>query len=103
MASTRARFRRFGAKKSERLSHLYVIGKTGVGKSSLLELLDLQDIAAGRGFVLIDPHRELAERVRIATDVRKDGGTSWTGPPPVNPARFLRAARSLRARLRRGV
>lgn len=43
---------------------MYVIGKTGVGKSTLLEELALQDVAAGRGFALIDPHGDLAERVR---------------------------------------
>lgn len=61
--TARARFRPFGIKEADRLSHLYAIGKTGVGKSTLLELLIRQDIAAGRGFALIDPHGELAERL----------------------------------------
>jgi len=61
--TARARFRRFGIKQADRLSHLYAIGKTGVGKSTLLELLIRQDVAAGRGFALIDPHGELAERL----------------------------------------
>jgi Type IV secretory pathway, VirD4 components len=55
---------RFGIRQRDRLSHLYVLGKTGVGKSTLLERLVLQDVAAGRGFALIDPHGDLAERVR---------------------------------------
>lgn len=55
---------RFGIRQRDRLSHLYVIGKTGVGKSTLLDRLVLQDVAAGRGFALIDPHGDLAERVR---------------------------------------
>jgi stage III sporulation protein SpoIIIAA len=42
---------------------MYVIGKTGTGKSTLLETLALQDIAHGRGMMLIDPHGDLAERV----------------------------------------
>ena len=53
----------FGIRQADRLSHLYVIGKTGVGKSTLLETLALQDLAAGRGFALIDPHGDLAERI----------------------------------------
>ncbi|HKX50367.1 MAG TPA: type IV secretion system DNA-binding domain-containing protein [Candidatus Binatia bacterium] len=59
----RAKHTRFGIRQSDRLSHLYIIGKTGVGKSTLLETLALQDLAAGRGFALIDPHGDLVERV----------------------------------------
>lgn len=55
--------RRFGMKQADRLSHLYVIGKTGVGKSTFLEGLALQDLEAGRGFALIDPHGDLVESV----------------------------------------
>jgi energy-coupling factor transporter ATP-binding protein EcfA2 len=51
----------FGIKQSDRLSHMYLIGKTGVGKSTLLKTLALQDFAAGRGFALIDPHGDLVE------------------------------------------
>ncbi len=42
---------------------MYIIGKTGTGKSTLIEVLIRQDIAAGRGCALIDPHGDLAERV----------------------------------------
>lgn len=51
----------FGIKQVDRLSHMYVIGKTGVGKSTLLGTLALQDFEAGRGFVLVDPHGDLIE------------------------------------------
>jgi len=52
----------FGIKQADRLSHIYMIGKTGVGKSTLLEVLARQDLEAGRGFALIDPHGDLAAR-----------------------------------------
>jgi type IV secretory pathway TraG/TraD family ATPase VirD4 len=55
--------RLFGIKQDDRLSHMYIIGKTGVGKSTLLETLARQDLVAGRGFALIDPHGDLVERV----------------------------------------
>lgn len=58
------RGRLFGIRQRDRLSHVYAIGKTGVGKSTLLEVLARQDLAAGRGFALIDPHGDLAERLR---------------------------------------
>jgi hypothetical protein len=53
----------FGIKQGDRLSHVHVIGKTGTGKSTLLETLFDQDIGAGRGCALIDPHGDLASRV----------------------------------------
>lgn len=54
---------RFGIRQPDRLSHMYLIGKTGVGKSTLLETLARQDLEAGRGFALIDPHGDLVETV----------------------------------------
>lgn len=64
-ARTNARNRRipFGIRQIDRLSHIYIIGKTGVGKSTLIETLARQDLKAGRGFALIDPHGDLAERI----------------------------------------
>lgn len=53
--------RRFGIKQPDRLSHMYVIGKTGVGKSTLLKALALQDFETSRGFALVDPHGDLVE------------------------------------------
>ncbi len=50
----------FGIKQHDRLHHVYVIGKTGVGKSTLLKTLIAQDIAQGRGCALFDPHGDLA-------------------------------------------
>lgn len=47
----------------DRRSHLYVIGQTGVGKSTLLTSLILQDIEAGRGVGILDPHGQLAEEL----------------------------------------
>src|SRR5947209_8058342 len=61
--TSRATYRRFGIRQADRLSHLYALGKTGVGKSTLIELLARQDLAAGRGFALLDPHGELAARL----------------------------------------
>jgi len=51
----------FGIKAVDRLKHLYVIGKTGMGKSTLLENLAAQDIRDGNGMAFIDPHGKTAE------------------------------------------
>ncbi len=53
----------FGAKQRDRRQHMYVIGKTGVGKTALLKNLALQDIRAGHGIGIIDPHGEFVEEV----------------------------------------
>jgi hypothetical protein len=46
----------FGIKQKDRARHLYVIGKTGMGKSTLLENMAIQDIRNGEGIAFIDPH-----------------------------------------------
>jgi hypothetical protein len=47
----------------DRLRHTYLIGQTGTGKSTLLKHLILQDIHAGRGCALLDPHGDLARDI----------------------------------------
>lgn len=53
---------RFGIKTDDRRRHVYLVGKTGMGKSNMLETMIYQDIQAGRGVSLVDPHGELAEK-----------------------------------------
>ncbi len=55
--------RTFGIKNEDRFSHVYVIGKTGTGKSTLIETMALQDLERGNGFALIDPHGDLVARI----------------------------------------
>ncbi|MEY4440676.1 MAG: hypothetical protein RLY49_302 [Candidatus Parcubacteria bacterium] len=52
---------RFGIKQKDRSRHIYVIGKTGMGKSTLLENMAAQDIQQGNGMCFIDPHGKTAE------------------------------------------
>jgi len=51
----------FGIKKKNRRGHIYIIGKTGTGKSTLIENMAISDIKNGNGLALIDPHGDLAE------------------------------------------
>jgi energy-coupling factor transporter ATP-binding protein EcfA2 len=51
----------FGIKAKDRTKHMYVIGKTGMGKSTLLENMAVQDIKNGNGFAFMDPHGQTAE------------------------------------------
>jgi hypothetical protein len=49
--------------KEDRRRHMYILGQTGVGKSTLLENLAVQDMLAGNGFCFIDPHGDTAEKL----------------------------------------
>ncbi|MDD5552121.1 MAG: type IV secretion system DNA-binding domain-containing protein [Candidatus Pacebacteria bacterium] len=51
----------FGIKTDDRRRHMYMIGKTGVGKTAVLKNMAIQDIEAGRGVGVVDPHGEFAE------------------------------------------
>ena len=51
----------FGLKAKDRPRHMYVIGKTGMGKSTLLENMAIQDIQNGEGMCFIDPHGSAVE------------------------------------------
>lgn len=60
---TDARNRRvpFGIRAKDRTRHVYVIGKTGMGKSTILENMAVQDIRNGNGFAFMDPHGKTAD------------------------------------------
>ena len=54
---------RFGIKQKNRRGHMYVVGRTGTGKSTLIENMASHDIEAGYGVAVIDPHGDLAEAI----------------------------------------
>src|SRR3989344_2480792 len=53
----------FGIKRVDRRRHLYIVGKSGVGKSKLLELLIRQDVSYGHGLCIMDPHGDVIEAI----------------------------------------
>lgn len=53
----------FGIRAADRGKHIYVIGKTGMGKSTMLENMAIQDIQNGEGIAFIDPHGSTAEKL----------------------------------------
>lgn len=55
--------RKFGIKVDDRRRHMYLIGKTGMGKTTVIENMVISDIRAGRGITLVDPHGDLVEKV----------------------------------------
>jgi hypothetical protein len=64
----------------DRAQHLYVVGKTGLGKSTLLRNLILQDLYAGRGVGLLDPHGDLAREVLDAVPKGRTGEVLYFNP-----------------------
>ncbi|HSX42099.1 MAG TPA: type IV secretion system DNA-binding domain-containing protein [Candidatus Saccharimonadales bacterium] len=59
----RAKEQKFGIKKPDRRLHSYIIGKTGTGKSTLMENMIFDDIREGRGVAVVDPHGELIDHI----------------------------------------
>ena len=58
--------KKFGIRLADRRSHMYIIGKTGTGKSTLLKTMILQDMDHGHGLALLDPHGDLSADIRKA-------------------------------------
>jgi hypothetical protein len=54
---------KFGIKAIDRTRHMYVIGKTGMGKSTILENMAIQDVQSGDGIVFMDPHGGSADKI----------------------------------------
>jgi len=62
-ANFRNQNKKFGIKTDDRRRHTYVVGKTGMGKTALLENMAIQDIRRGDGIGFVDPHGEAAEKL----------------------------------------
>lgn len=54
---------KFGIKKNDRKYHMYIIGKSGTGKSTFIENMCFSDIVKNHGMAIIDPHGELADKI----------------------------------------
>jgi type IV secretory pathway TraG/TraD family ATPase VirD4 len=98
-ADHRDQDRLFGIKDEDRFSHIYIVGKTGTGKSTLIETMALQDIDRGHGIALIDPHGDLVDRIarqippRRIADVVYLNGADPSQPYGYNPLRHVREDR----------
>lgn len=76
--------RTFGIKQEDRLMHTYIIGKTGTGKSTLLQLMLMQDIRAGRGVCLLDPHGDLVGSVYASIPPERQKDTIYLNVPDLS-------------------
>ena len=55
--------RLFGVKRKDRRQHMYVVGKSGTGKTTLIKNMMIQDIMNGEGVCVVDPHGEFVEEL----------------------------------------
>ncbi|MEK7494567.1 MAG: type IV secretion system DNA-binding domain-containing protein, partial [Patescibacteria group bacterium] len=76
----RGQERVFGIKTDDRRRHMYVIGKTGMGKTNLLENLAIQDIQKGHGIAFIDPHGDTAEKIIKAIPANRINDVIYFNP-----------------------
>lgn len=83
--------KQFGIKDQDRLGHMYVVGKTGVGKTTLLKNMAISDMERGNGLCVIDPHGDLAKSlleqipVHRKSDLIYFNATDLKNPVAFNP------------------
>ncbi|MEK7499644.1 MAG: DUF87 domain-containing protein, partial [Patescibacteria group bacterium] len=76
--------RAFGIYTDDRRRHVYVIGKTGVGKTTLLENMIIQDIKNGKGLALVDPHGDVAEKILDVIPPERTNDVVYFNPADVD-------------------
>ncbi len=76
--------KRFGIKNEDRRRHIYIVGKTGTGKSELLINLAFQDIKRGYGIGFFDPHGESAEKLLDLVPKRRVNEVIYFNPADEN-------------------
>jgi energy-coupling factor transporter ATP-binding protein EcfA2 len=81
--------KRFGIKDKDRLQHMYVIGKSGTGKSTLLQNMAISDIERSNGLCIIDPHGDIAtEILKYIPEGRKQDLIYFNATDLENPIAF---------------
>lgn len=76
--------RQFGIKDDDRRRHVYMIGKTGVGKTTLIENMIKQDIVNGKGVALVDPHGDLARSLLDAIPPNRVNDVIYFNPADID-------------------
>lgn len=84
MTNFRNQGRKFGIKIDDRRRHMYVVGKTGMGKTTILENMVLNDIYAGHGIGLVDPHGDFAEKIIDFIPANRINDVVYFNPADIN-------------------
>lgn len=77
-------WRLFGIKRDDRRRHMYLIGKTGMGKSTVLENMMVQDIKNGEGIAIVDPHGDTVEKIIDYIPASRINDVIYFNPSDVN-------------------
>jgi len=80
----RNEFKKFGIKTDDRRRHMYLVGKTGMGKSTVLENMIVDDIRAGYGVAVVDPHGDLAEKIIDYIPTNRINDVIYFNPSDIN-------------------
>ncbi|MBI2485220.1 type IV secretion system DNA-binding domain-containing protein [Candidatus Uhrbacteria bacterium] len=80
----RNRLRKFGIRTDDRRRHMYIVGKSGVGKTTLIENMILADIYYGHGVGFIDPHGDSAEKIIDAIPEHRINDVVYFNPSDLN-------------------
>ncbi len=75
---------KFGIKTDDRRRHMYVVGKTGTGKTTMLENMVIADMRAGRGVGVVDPHGEFAEKMLDFVPENRIDDVVYFNPADIN-------------------
>ncbi len=76
--------KKFGIRTDDRRRHMYLIGKTGMGKSTVLENMIVNDINAGYGVAVVDPHGDLAEKIIEYIPTERINDVVYFNPSDIN-------------------
>jgi len=76
--------KKFGIKTDDRRRHMYLVGKTGMGKSTILENMIVDDIRAGHGVAVVDPHGDLAEKIIDYIPTERIDDVVYFNPSDIN-------------------
>ncbi len=80
----RNELKKFGIKTDDRRRHMYLIGKTGMGKSTVLENMIIDDIRNGYGVAVVDPHGDLAEKIIEYIPTNRVNDVVYFNPSDIN-------------------
>ena len=81
--------RKFGIMQDDRRRHAYIIGKTGMGKSTMIENMVIDDIKKGNGLAIVDPHGDLAEKIIKFIPPERTNDVIYFNPADIeNPVAF---------------
>ncbi|NCF75298.1 MAG: type IV secretion system DNA-binding domain-containing protein [Xanthomonadaceae bacterium] len=79
----RNRKKKFGIKTDDRRRHIYLIGKTGMGKTTMMENMIYHDIQTGKGVALVDPHGDFVEKIIDFVPARRINDVVYFNPSDV--------------------